>query len=842
MPVLTQPPGPLQQTLENMLDEAIRRVIGGEPLASFCAWFVATLEPAMDLSDARVAGDADYARRLLLTMARHFWRDVPMPNNRWRTQPLPKIERNDRCYCGSGRKFKQCCADLADMPPVFNPEHALGLVIGSMAPELLGVASLRQVPPSALAIAAMKMRDDLGDERVAALLEPLFLDPAGLDARHDDAFEVLMDVLLNLGQESRRERLVQVVSQSTDKALATSARCRRVSMLADRGEYQQAWTLFHETQRLSPDDPQLLHLEMLTLLSEGRDQEARARAPLLAARARKLGFPELAQVLVDLGQRGLAATAELPSDDETLDDEEQAWVDLLRSVPPTLDTAHCHSLYSVESLPPLDGQIEPVLRLCPGKTLQTIDKRWRKIFPVGIPMMTELDADADAILDDPSAVLAFLRKHPDAWCSVQVQDDLLIAAREMVDMSDAQALLSAAKALAAHAVALCRAVLGDARGQMVWGMLESRPLLRVLAQAITFALQAPDQTDVGGLMRWSLALNPHDNHGWREAVIVRALQLGHPDEALAWLDRYPGDRPPASHQRALAQFMLGDVAAAEATLRLAHAVAPAMLAALLPELLDAPPEQDERGMVIGGTEHAYEFRSMMRPVWVRTRALAWLRGLDLPKPKPLSRAKTRKKATKEGPPPNAVSVVTSAMRNADASLSAAQEKRLRKWFPDMPRLRGFLTAIAWSPGVGSKAKAPTLGVMNTVLGDLMHLYNHLNGMVLTHDPNRLPDVLPSGDAVCAWAAGFVQAAELCAAQWRGAGFAVNSNQMPFKALFALAAQAAAQPDAWRATDDHGQVVLTGVCADPPPPEDVLTHALTPLWWVIAPLRQQRVKQ
>ncbi len=857
MSTTTQPPRSMQQALNNMLDEAIRRVIGGEPLSSFCAWFVAELDSALGPSDDPLAGNADYGHRLRITMARHFWRDVPMPNNRWRTQSLPKVERNDRCYCGSGRKYKQCCVDLADMPPVLNAEHALGLVLASIPPAQLSVAALRQVPPAGLAIAAMAMRDEFGDAAVAAMLEPLFLDPVGLDARHDDAFEVLMDVLISLGQETRREQLVQAVSQSSDKVLATSARCRRVSMLADRGEYAPAWALFYETQRLSPNDPQLLHLELLTLLSEGRNQEARARAPLLAARARKLGFHELAQTLTDIGLKGLVAAAELPSDDEDLDEEERSWTELLRSVPATFDEVHCRSLYVVEQLPPPDGQTESVLQLRAGKSLQAIEKRWRKAYPVAVPMMTDLDADADAILDDPQGVMDFLAKYPDAWLSVKVQDDLLLAAREITDMSGAQNLFSAARVLAAHAVAVCRAVLGDDRGKVIWGMLESRPFLRVIAQAIIFARDAHDEAATDALMRWALALNPHDNHGWREPVIGRALAMGQAEEALVWLDRYPNDMPPADHQRALAHFMLGDVVAAEAILRAAHGVVPAMVEALLPELLDAPPADEGPGMVIGGAEQAYDYRSLMRPVWVRTRALAWLQGLDLPKPKPKpkpkSRVKTRAKAAiPDAPPP--------AVFDPDANASGAQEKRLSLWFPDMPRLRGYLTAIAWSPGMvmpnvwmtplmqllqaaqDTKVEAPTLDVMNTVLGDLMQLYNHLNGLVLTHDPNRLPDDLPTNEAVFPWAAGFVQAAELCAGEWRGAGFAVKSTQMPFKTLFALAAQAAAQPDAWRATDGDGQALLTGVSPDAPVPDDVLTHALMPLWSVIVPLRQQRAKR
>ena len=165
MPTTNQPPSPLQHAIGQLLDEAIARVIAGEPLASFCAWFVSAMQPGMDPSDPPPGVVADDARRMLLAMARHFWRDVPMPNNRWRTQSLPKIDRNDRCYCGSGRKFKQCCADMAGMPPVLSPDFALGKVLAALPTAQLSLASLRQVPPEALAMAAMHIRDDYGDAR-----------------------------------------------------------------------------------------------------------------------------------------------------------------------------------------------------------------------------------------------------------------------------------------------------------------------------------------------------------------------------------------------------------------------------------------------------------------------------------------------------------------------------------------------------------------------------------------------------------------------------------------------------------------------------------------------------
>jgi len=187
------------------------------------------------------------------------------------------------------------------------------------------------------------------------------------------------------------------------------------------------------------------------------------------------------------------------------------------------------------------------------------------------------------------------------------------------------------------------------------------------------------------------------------------------------------------------------------------------------------------------------------------------------------------------------------MLNPEKPLSAAQEKRLRQWFPDMPRLRGYLTAIAWSPGVvvpskwitplmellhaaqdsGAK-KAPTLAVMNSVLGDLMQLYNQLNGMVLTHDLERLPRCVA-----------FASRCVPLGGRFRPSGGVVRRpmarrrrcGQERPDAIQGPVCACRAGPGRSRClapTDGDGQPVLTGISADPPPPIDLLTHALLPL--------------
>ncbi len=869
-------PTKLQEALFRIGQEAVPRILEGESLQDFCDWFCASMQAHLDpIADAN-GDDADHTRRLLLALARRFWSDIPIPALRWRKQTLPRLERNDRCYCGSGRKFKQCCAVLADLPEAIGPDHAISLVLATMDPAKMTSAQLRQIPPAALALAAMRIQQDHGDQRAADLLEPLFLDPAGLDGRHEEAFEILLDALLELGQERRRDHLVRAVSTCANKDLATSARCRRVTMLADRGEYEAAWALFHETQRFNPDDPQLLHLELVTLLAQGRAKEAQLRGPLLAAKARRLGHPELAEVLVALGRDGLAAIHRLAPADDELDDEERHWLALLNAAPDSFDEAHCRGLHHLERMPPMEGDDMAVLGIAPGKALAGMERRWRKRFPVEVPMLTHLEGDASSILEDTEAVQAFLTKHPEAWLSVNVLNDLLLAARQMSDDSQARALLVAARAMAAHAVAVCRALLQGETCRVQWGMQDSRAFLRVIAQAIEFARQMGDDEGAEPLMRWMLALNPNDNHGWRDLLVQRCLETDRAAEALQWLDRYPDDMPPAGHNRALALFTLGQRAAAEQALRSAHAESPRMVAALLPDLLDQPPDEGGPGIAVGGEMQAFYYRAALRPIWVRSGALGWLRSLELsaPAPKRTARDKPSAKAKKKlnrstKPEESRASGLTLQMASA-AEFSARDGKRLQTAFPDYERLRGYITAIAWSPDIvmpntwlapvmamhrsarAGNDQPPSLNEMNAALGDLMKLYNHLNSAVLTQNPQGEPpvDVLSStgksietdaNAAVIRWAAGFVQGAEQCAAHWRKTGFAVNSDKLPFKALYALAAMAPATSEGWRPTNDEGQALLAGLELNPVPVRELLANALRPLWQAVAPIRQRRMQ-
>ncbi|HMT65663.1 MAG TPA: SEC-C domain-containing protein, partial [Ottowia sp.] len=209
-----------------LIDQMFTRLLRGDSLQDFGDWFAsAAAAPGGPVDDPRAAR----------AMARALWGAVPLPSNHWRARGLPKIERNDPCHCGSGRKYKHCCASFGHVGLPFDAQMLTALAIQHAPPEALGAASVRALPAHALAQAAMFWMEQDQPGQVVAVLGPMFEQPQGLDERHEPAFDTLMEALLALGQQTRRFALARQIAGHRDKALATAARARLVSMLADQG-------------------------------------------------------------------------------------------------------------------------------------------------------------------------------------------------------------------------------------------------------------------------------------------------------------------------------------------------------------------------------------------------------------------------------------------------------------------------------------------------------------------------------------------------------------------------------------------------------------------------------
>jgi hypothetical protein len=202
---------------------------------------------------------------------------------------------------------------------------------------------------------------------------------------------------------------------------------------------------------------------------------------------------------------------------------EQLWLELLRMPLPHLDFEIFAQLHPV-SVDRADGVT--LLRIQPTREVKRALAPWTSRFGTTVPVFNSLDAEAGGLLAAAGDAARWLRERPLLCCAVPVLDDLLIAARAMAAQDSTTAIGRAAQQLAYAAAALVEAASRDwPDAQIRWADAKNRPTLRLVAQAIDLALAAQDHERAVAWMRWMLARDPEDAHGWRSAM----ESLGRPD-------------------------------------------------------------------------------------------------------------------------------------------------------------------------------------------------------------------------------------------------------------------------------------------------------------------------
>ena len=561
-------------------------------------------------------------RALAYAMFREIWNRVPRPDQDWRPQPLPKPERNGPCPCGSGRKYKQCCASLAGALPLGGE----GLSLLPYVLERLPMAQYKNLPFNKLSaeelghVASQWMEQDRYQQAVA-LLEPLLAHPARLDARHEYAFDMLCDAYLELGHPIKRMRLAENVMKTPDRALKCAAMHRRCTMLADNGEYLAAWKLFKEAQRIDPDNPSLAHLEVLLLISQGDDEEAQERARFWARRLKKLGYggEQRVELMVEIAQDPNAfggaidhggAMEEL--EQEGLDDQSLLQLfSMVEALP--VPASHYRLQPQLGDAGPLEADAE----------LAIIEAEWHEVYMEGD------DPDDDDFNPwTDTDWLDWLAEHPLAWHSFAILEDVMISIDYAVfDDDELEGQLDAfVEALLARALALLRLNLGENGAhacKLEWGWIENRPALRHLGQSIDLVAGSAEELQ---LLEWLvLTLNPNDNQGLRERLVHVYADRGRAADALAVCERYPDDvLGGMMYARVLALYLLQRHADAVAALAEARKRSP-RIAKMLTAKKPRMPELQPGVTTLGGEDEAWYYRESWRGVWESTGALDWLR-------------------------------------------------------------------------------------------------------------------------------------------------------------------------------------------------------------------------
>lgn len=627
--MLTLPPD-FEEQLDCFLKLAGRQAMSDVSMQAFIEWFGLSVPTVFPALVSQVPDDPQEIRRFLRMAAKSLYADLPIPAHGLVATGPSRTGRNDPCDCGSGAKFKHCCGGVS-MPRLFGQLNHLRYVLDAYPKTRLAEVSASKASVDAVTNTAEQWLDEGEMARAVALLEPYFAGDAPLAERLAPAFDLLMDIWLEMGKRANREKLIDAVLSRGDRMLRSVALQRRTTMLADKGSYPAAWRAFKEARDLNPNDPSLSFLEVTTLLSEGRTDEAQGRAQWWATFLVKQRDPNLETAIDRLrtiakdphaGLMGIAMQSNPPL---------QRITELFRNAPAPAVRHQFEVLVDGEG----EGTAQNVAsELVPDKELAKLESTWRKTFPQAKPDMTWLQNDNAAVWDNAEAWLDLLQMHPGLWFSFDVLDDLVMAVDTFALAGVEERLLVP---MAERAVEQLRITLETSSVQALqcpWGFMNHRPALRPIVH-LAYICKAGGPEHAGKAQRFMelahwlvFELNPHDNHGLRSDLSCAYVRFERWEDALALQDCFPDDMQPTLVFNALlAAWVLKQGIGLEDNLKQAAKDYPTALKMLM-EVAPKPVKADHGyGVAIGGKYEAWLYVQEMRPFWEKHGALEWARGI-----------------------------------------------------------------------------------------------------------------------------------------------------------------------------------------------------------------------
>lgn len=605
-----------QAVVGNFCRHAAKHILKGATFAELRARLTPLIDGILDCigipAEARTPG----LREAMATMlGMDVWNVTPIPENRFRPRKLNKPERNAPCPCGSGHKFKQCCANLPPLDLGITEELMLSEVLGLLPQKTLKELPLHDLHPDALALVAQRWLDEGDAKKAISLLERYFINLDKLDSRAEWAADTLLNAYLETNAPRKKQKFVDALKAATNKDLRSCGWQRQATIDSDQGNYIGAWDAFREAQRHAPNAPALSHLEVLLLLSEGRDVEAKARADFWIARLQrdaKYDHSELITVLRNM----------VGSDAGKLQTLHFARGPLGRLADAVANWPAPACSYRLIGGCELEPKVE----------LARLEGRW-------------MDLRQSADLDD---MIAFAAQFPLAGQSFMVLRDLSEIAL-MLDPGVPGSREALSRQILQRGEALRQAVLSKLKAQnreLPWGFLNNRPMLTL----VQYFIEAMEKTSPGeclALMRWSVTVaNPTDNSGLRGPLIHKLIELGKPREAIDIAAAYPDDFAEIEYGRVLALFVDQQAEAAQACLRKAVERWPKawkMLHAANPKQARS---KNPGYITVGGDDEAWHYRIDHRDLWQSTGALRW--GAAVRISQPATKAAARTKPAKPG--------------------------------------------------------------------------------------------------------------------------------------------------------------------------------------------------
>jgi len=226
--------------MEALIEDSIEYVMNHEDSQRFIGWICQHIDDYYTGPDIRQGGlfskpavadpnqvilEPDMLHALAVNLATMIWNSIPLPSNQFKPQPMPVPKRNDPCHCGSGKKYKQCCARLPAIPTL-SADEIWPIVFEKLDKEN-AARSIREnhVPVNALSTIAYEYLESDQPKKAAALLAPLF---DGKIRKTSDDAEYALTLLCNayddLGHNKKKTTLLQDIIDNVARSPLRSGR------------------------------------------------------------------------------------------------------------------------------------------------------------------------------------------------------------------------------------------------------------------------------------------------------------------------------------------------------------------------------------------------------------------------------------------------------------------------------------------------------------------------------------------------------------------------------------------------------------------------------------------
>jgi len=658
----------LESLWQSLLELSVSHILAEEDYNGLIEMLSAS--PVLDalFEDAPQGAKAVFVHRF----GREIWNTTPLPGNRFRPRHRSPPSKGQRCPCGSGLKYKQCCL-YAPRAPRLEPWQ-IWAIAWSMFEESERKAALASavIPAEALPFIAREQLYSGHPGRARDLLKPLFeKSKKASEAVLSEAVEPLSEAYRDLGHHAKRKAFLEQIVDNSDGAVLAAAVGELSPILADTGHWDEAWRRHSQGMRAVPDDPMLALLEVTLLYAEQRGEEAVMRAefwrrrlgdrldpdhPACAAFERIAANPE-AGILAMTGDDELMEVVEVI--DHGLDRPEAAHrvvreepfedlagfeqgirrrlhgmglsgEDLERAVAEALrEYEQDSAAMADESTEDEDADNSAALQA--PDAIAAIEERWRDIYPVTKPFASSFEPFGEADPWDPeirAQWLEFLEQNPAAFDSLDILDDVATALYMHPATFEGSLHSTFAAVVRRGARLLDRSLSGHGEPlpELPWPTVDNRPALRLLVHHVYLLEAAGDQDEAVARMQQYMTLNPGDNHGFRCQLIAHYLERGDDESALTLSERFPDDMLlETSMGRVLALYRLGRADEAAAALEIVYKINTHVIE-MLTQNRAKKPKIEEHGMRIGRRDQAWLYRNAMRPLWQQTPgAIDWLR-------------------------------------------------------------------------------------------------------------------------------------------------------------------------------------------------------------------------